>query len=304
MSKKWFCKYFGETTIERWLCSLGLFFFSLPLSAISVENPYIASLYENKMVFCREEICPCEFTFRAGFTGDYIFNRHLQVSSGLGKPDIRSTEIYSNLGFVDFNMWDQVDVFALFGTATITSEFTESAFNPVPSSIGGVVVNDTVTLRMATNWAWGIGLRASFWQWCNFCFGVEGAYYYTNPNVQSVSADNLSLNTSYLKGVSFKYHEWLIALGTTYPFCLDETWQLLPYLSAVWNPARVALGDATVTFADGANTSTITLTDMQQQRAWGYAIGMTLLASEAFSMTLEGRFVNERAFAFNTQILF
>ncbi|MCP5469629.1 MAG: hypothetical protein H7A36_03895 [Chlamydiales bacterium] len=280
--------------------------FPLSLWALPVDNPCEPSLYYTKMVWCAcDEFCKSEFTVRVGFSGDYIFNRQMEVDASDNSSDIRRVSFYTNAGYLSLNLWNRFDLFSLFGTTSSYMEATSSAFSGAPIIGLTVSPNETICFDMATNWSWGAGVRFSTISWCNFCFGIEGAYFYTSPNMASIAGDTVSILTTYPNGLSFKYHEWLLAFGTTYRFCIDETWDVLPYFSVEWNPARVTMDGASVRLGNPlVEAYDITLHPLQQQQAWGYVLGLTLLGNEAFSLNLEGRFVSQRALAFNAQILF
>ncbi|MFN0064965.1 MAG: hypothetical protein ACKVOH_01875 [Chlamydiales bacterium] len=285
--------------------ALLYYFLLLPslVFALPAGNPCEPSLFCSGLFDCDNpcgQYCESEFSFRAGYYGDYVFDRALRIDRSNAQSTMREVQINTNAFLADFNLWNRFDIYALFGVSKIHLETPSGAF--LIDTLGAPYVNETLTLGTESNFSWGAGVRASLVQCCGFCFGLDGKYFYTNPSINFVTVTTAS--TGYPSGSSFKFHEWQVDFGTTYSFCVGPYWTLLPYASLNWSNARATMDNAiqNLTFTDLVYI--LQLYDLKQQKAWGYALGITLLGCDYFTVTFEGRFASQTAFSFNTQLRF
>ncbi len=270
--------------------------FALPLG-----NPWEASLM-CEGVFCAGEYPhyrdPCigwcdAWSFRIGFYGDYVFNRRMELansadsSSATEGSSVRDTEIYTNAAYLALNFWDRLDLFAtLGGTRIEISSFTSSflATNNIADFIS----------ETETAFSWSLGLRASLWECHCFQLGAEAQYFRSSPDVNFVRV--VGEETFYQDDISVSYREWQIGLGISYRIniiCCSTA--LLPYAGIKWGKAQIN----TDNFEFIPN---LPVSSLESEHATGYAIGVTLLGCNKGTVTVEGRFANEKAVHVNAQI--
>src|ERR1700722_316394 len=127
--------------------------------ALPVGNPSDASLLCDGLIWeghCGDPCDPCltwcdAFSFRLGFYGDYVFNRHLKVNHNDGNNNIEHTKIFTNAAFLAANFWDRFDVFATLGATNIGIDTNLSAFD--------FITGPRIEVETNTHFSWSVGVR-------------------------------------------------------------------------------------------------------------------------------------------------
>lgn len=269
--------------------------------ALPVGNPSEASLLWDGIVFegyCADPCDPCgcwwdALSFRVGFYGDYVFERHLKVDGTA--PSLRNnskidhTTIMTNAGYLALNFWNRFDVFATLGGTHISMEAQDSVFFFAPqfSSSGNFIVESN------TAFSWSAGARATLWECGCTALGIEGQYFQTRPNL--VRAESFGL-FDVSPDTRFKHAEWQVGLGVSHRIGF-----FVPYIAAKWSQERMSFGSDVYTTPAG---SAFSVPNLKSYKRWGYAVGFSLVGCEKLSVSAEGRFGDERALYVNGQIRF
>lgn len=259
--------------------------------ALPVGNPSDASLLCDGLIWeghCADPCDPClgwcdALSFRFGFYGDYVFNRHMEVDGGSDDSDIEHTEMYTNAGYLAFNIWDRFELFATLGT-------TDFFINTNASAFEGIAGN-RIEIETQTAFSWSLGARATIWECGCTSLGMEGQYFRTSPDLQRVTV--AAATSVYPEDLEATYHEWQVGLGISHRINM-----FVPYIAVKWSNAKLDFNDTT--FAD----PDVTLLNLQSKKHFGYALGVSLIDCEKASLTVEGRFGDEKALHFNAQIRF
>ncbi len=261
--------------------------------ALPVGNPSDASLLCDGLFwegYCCSDLCdPClswcdAFSVRAGFYGDYVFNRHLELEHR-GHPDIENTEIYTNAGFVAGNFYDRVDVFATFGASSILVDTNEKTF--------GVAGSGRIEIETETDFSWSVGVRGTIWECGCTSLGAEAQYFRTRPHIMRVT--DKATNSEYpANNVNAKYSEWQVGVGLSH-----RIYMFVPYIAVKWSGCDLDFDNALFTQAGPSQ-----LFNAENKKLWGYAVGLTFVDCEKASITAEGRFGDEKALYVNGQIRF
>ncbi|MCH9620297.1 MAG: hypothetical protein SP4CHLAM17_12460 [Chlamydiales bacterium] len=269
--------------------------------ALPIGNPSEASLYTNGLWWgnnCCEPCDPCfswcdAFSIRAGFYGDYVFNRHMEIKSGgTDLSDIDKTEVYTNAGMLVLNVCDWVEAFVTLG-ATDLRILTD----------GGSFSTDTtmVQLDFETDFSWSIGGRATIWECDSFGVGVEGQYFRTTPNVDSLIRYASGNIVYFNSNNTATYSEWQVGLGASYKWQTGcPGFALTPYMGLKWAGSTLDMNDLAFTFDSVAYT----LRTLDAKKLWGYAVGVTATVCDTVGATVEGRFADEKAVSATMQIRF
>lgn len=268
------------------------FFLMTPLFALPVGNPWEASLLLEG--FMRPQTCREKRTCwsnRLGFYGDYIFNRKLEVSTS--DKTLRETKLYTNAGYLVFNIRDRIDLFTTIGTTHIS---IKTPVAPFVTSSGSTA---TCELQTETDFSWSLGVRGSLFELCNFAVGLEAQYFSTRPNLNYFEI-SMSSVTTYLDGEKLKYEEWQLGFGLAYRFYISCNTAFVPYMAVKWSGVHVNMGNR-IFQSSGPE---IQLRNLTNQWSMGYALGVTLLGCDLWSINAEGRFVDELALGINGQIRF
>lgn len=277
------------------LCLFTICLFPISLPALPVGNPADANL------LCQGVVCPgrfdyCDslrwtdlFSMRAGYYGDYTYDRKMEVDENTRSAHIRKTKICTNAGYLALNFYDRIDLYAALGASLINIETPRSAFLVVDDS------NRFYYINSATGFSYTLGADAAILHLGRFVLGIDGKYFYTRPKINSVRLEEDSVN--YIDA-RLKYTEWQVAIGISYIVPISCWIDVVPYGAFKWARAR---GD----FDNAVDTSQAhVFFDIKNERCYGYAVGLTLTGCAKWSLTVEGRFYDELAFDFNTQFRF
>jgi major outer membrane protein len=282
--------------MKRWIAVLFLFWFSLKLEALPLGNPCSASLC-CQGIFCyfpvEEEPSSWRETFslRAGYWGDFVFNRHMEVDRNEDESILHSLKLNTNSGFLALNFWNKFDLFTTLGATRI-------AFHTPAGTFSGLVVNQFFTVTSNTHFSWSLGVRGILWQGKCFCLGAEAQYFQAHPQLNALRLPgNPTVYFHHDNGML--YREWQMGFGiaTRINICACTS-AFIPYMGVRLSHAKLRMESLKVPLFG------ITLFDLQSNRYWGWAFGFTLLGNERITVTVEGRYRNEKALFVNTQFRF
>ena len=265
--------------------------------ALPVGNPSDASLLCDGLLWKAHCGNPCDpyltwcdaLSLRAGFWGDYVFNRHLKIDHHDTDSDIEHTRIFTNAAFIAANVWDRFDIFTTLGA---TNLFLDSnAF-----SFGAFTANGArIEIETETDFSWSLGARGTIWECGCTSLGAEAQYFSTRPNVRRVTAGAIA--SVYPDSIiDAKYHEWQVGVGLSHRINM-----FVPYVAVKWSHAKLRLDNAQPGIP---GLPDVTLYNLQNNKDWGYAVGVSLIDCDKASLTVEGRFGDEKAIHVNGQIRF
>ncbi len=275
------------------------------LFALPAGNPWDASLFCTNVFSdqCYIPNLPFEsLSYRFGYEYDHVFNRNLENP---GHGDIRLVDIQTNSAVITLNVCQRIDFFAALGASEFYVRSPVRAFTPNNATVAAN--NASLLINTETYFSWRVGTRATLWSCGAFALGGEAQYFLSRPDITSLDYYNgLDRVATYPQSAKFKYQEWQFSLGTTYQICLAQSIQLLPYINVTWSHAWVNMGDAFPEIGSlFANpTFNVRLGTLENQRLWGYAIGLTMVGCERFSLGVEGRFASESALTVNSELRF
>jgi major outer membrane protein len=288
--------------MKRVWISILTFMTSSGLHALPVGNPWEASLQSVGVFWagsCQETGATTSlsdaWSFRLGFYGDFVFDRHMQVDNKDSNAHLHKTTIATQAAYWAFNMWNRFDLFGTLGTTHIRLESPHSTFS------NGTIPNTYALLDTDTSFSWSMGARGTLWE-CG-CLGVGGAIQYLSARPPINFAHNAGLTSLVYQPshVMVKYREWQVGLGASYRINIicDYT-ALLPYFAVRY--ARATMNMDRLMITDGGGT--MTFFNLESDDFWGYAVGATLLGCNKISVTAEVRLISEKAFYINSQIRF
>jgi major outer membrane protein len=263
--------------------------------ALPIGNPWEASLMRDGLFregcctsFCDPSTWCNAWSFRIGFYGDYVYNHRMEIDRSHQRDNIHETEIWTNSGYLAFNMFDRFDLFATLGT-------TQLEINTPRKSFGGTGINDYVAIQSDTGFSWSIGIRAALWEFGSLGIGAEAQYFSACSDINFVKEENA--DPDYRDGDNLKFQEWQLGFGAAYRINIAScTTALVPYIGIKWGRGWIDLGKI--------QSGELTIYDLRSERSIGYACGITLLGSNKASVTAEARYVDEKALYVNGQFRF
>lgn len=287
-----------EVAMKKRILTVLVFLTSGAAYALPVGNPSDASLLCDGLFIeghCGDPCDPClswldAFSVRIGFYGDYVFNRHMEVDDNARDCDVEDTKINTNAGFLAVNFWDRFDIFATLGATNIFVETNERAF--------GLANSGRFEIETETHFSWSLGIRGTIWECGCTTLGGEAQYFYTNPDITRLTQEDTF--SVYPSGFSAKYREWQIGLGIAHRINM-----LVPYAAVKLSHSQFRLDDTVVSgFFNGTVPASVILYDLESKKRWGFAIGVSFVDCEKASLTVEGRWGDEKAVHINGQIRF
>lgn len=255
---------------------------TLPLSALPLGNPSDPTLFCQGLIGWQPP-CPLDaLSLRIGFYGDYVFNRYVTFlfDQATGKTkELDHTQIFTNAGFIALNIANRMDFFGTLGGSKI-NVFT-SAKIVQPQETAGNWEN----FETNTSLSWSAGARLILFEYGCTTLGIEGQYFYTNPNLSRFTmADLVSL---YRENVDATYREWQVGLGLSH-----RIKSLVPYVGAKWSKLQWAI------------LQPVDPRFFKNNKRYGFAIGTTYIPCDIVDISVEGRFGDEKALHVNGQIRF
>lgn len=272
--------------------------------ALPLGNPTEASLYLNGVCWDRGCCDPCDpcfswcdaWSLRIGFYGDYVWNRHLEISSGGDNhADIKDTRIFTNAGLITLNICNRLDVFATLGVTNLDIR--------TPGRTFGLIDNRMIELVYHDEFSWSVGARATIWECSCFGIGLEGQYFQTRPDISYLldygSGQVIEFNETSRK---HRYHEWQVGLGASYRFATScPTIALVPYTGVLWSWSRLDSNADTITIG---TAELVTLHDLKAKKLWAWALGVSFTLCDMVGITVEGRWAGEKGLHVNGQFRF
>lgn len=268
---------------------------SSTLCALPVGNPVDASIYPNGTYFGGSNCDPCDphfqwseqFNLRLGFYGDYVFNRHMETSTGHG---IQQFSIATTAGLTDINICDWVDVFWTLGASKMDLFCNGGEFSSDSTMLG---------IGYEPYFSWSVGGRATIWSCGSCAIGIETQYFRTRPWINEIiryaSGDITYLHT---KAV---YEEWQVGIGIAYRL-QRHTVAWIPYGAIKVSSGSLKMGNFSFVFQ---NTNVqYELTNLIPSQIVGYVLGTTVTVCDTIGVTVEGRFADEKALHINGQMRF
>lgn len=276
--------------MKRLLFTLSLLI-GLPVTsfALPIGNPADPMLYHRGFIAdqCDPSCCSWadSFSLRFGYYGDFIFNRHAKRTTS---HDIDDLEMNTNAALIVLNWCEKVDLFGLIGATKASVHST--AINIVDPFTTHVRFD----LDYAPDFSYGLGLRAVVWDWNCFALGVEGQYFFTHMKFDRFTLAERT--TQYIDHDSAIYREAQAGVALSYSICVCDDVEIVPYIGAKWSRLWNDHGDILL--------SGLRLSDYENNKNWGYAVGVTLVDCSMASLSVEGRFADEKAVSVNGQIRF
>ncbi len=284
--------------VASFIIFAGKFCYALP-----VGNPSEASFLCDGWIFVGHHgYNPCltwcdAFSLRAGFYGNYVFERHFRNHKHRPKDykQLDHFRYFTNALYMAFNIWDRADLFGTIGATTLHLEGNVSNFAPftaLPVGQNG----SRITFVTDSSFSWSIGGRYTLFRCCCTSIGVEAEYFRTDAPVRRSILARLSSDffDNRCQALRALYSEWQVGIGISQCLCCH----LIPYAAIKWSGARLRWLD----FDKQTNVNHITLNDLMDKKLWGYAIGLSIIDCCKTALTVEGRFGDEKALYVNAQL--
>ena len=266
------------------------------LMALPLGNPLEPSLLIQSVFSCC--LCPTQdnplfcdvWGLKIGYYGDYVWNRHMNINQSDNRPRsrVREIQIETDAALIALNFWNRLDLFCTLGGTEIFLIEPGGFFNPT------TIEDDRrrVTITTNTNFAWSCGLKGTLWECGCFGLGAEVQYAHARPQFFSLRVDDL-LPFDIRSSGHIDYHEWQIGVGAAYRIRIPgRCVSFVPYAGIKWAHAVMKVKRPEIFLTP---TTTYNLSNYENERDFGGAVGVALVGCSRVSLSLEGRFCDESA---------
>ncbi len=219
---------------------------------------------------------------RIGYEGDFVSDAKLeQYAEGYGRVDSYGQE--TNSGVVTFNILNRVDLFAVFGSSRVNSDwrFVDAAQNV-----------HRIELETNYDFLWGLGVRGILYEEEEVCLTMGGRYEESSALPSYLTSDGVPQP---LGSGQLQWREWQIDLDLSYQIDIFN-----PYIGVKYSNARTELGGFLEPISEKGTGSN----QFKNRAPLGIFIGCGLSSSKYFMLNIEGRLIDETAFTVSGDIQF
>lgn len=216
---------------------------------------------------------------KAGYQRDWVFDRNMKAVSKIsGRLD--DFEYIADQGVLTVNLIDRIEVYGSVGAARFYASNRPS---------GAGVRNE---YQSYDQFAWGLGLRGTIYEWKGLSFGMNACYQKAQPDIKWITTNGALVNPP--SGSKIRFYEWQIGAGASY-----QVDMFIPYIGAKWSNAGANFKHLPQNFLPtGRHFKT------KNRRKFGMVIGTTLSTSNRFAATVEARLIDEQSITLAADIKF
>jgi hypothetical protein len=213
------------------------------------------------------------FNFRAGYEGNFIYNRRfLQRSTS---KRINKFEQDLNSGILVINILNRLDLYGCAGKGLIKANWIINTSD---------ITFSHIEMETRYKFAWSSGVKVIFFEWGDTTFSLGGRYSFTKPEIRWISKDGEVLNIAPSR---MTFDEWQVDMGISYKIDF-----LIPYACAKYSKAKSKIAiDGIVISSDGRSELYL-----KNKNRFGMALGCSFSSSKYFMFNLEVRLIDEEAF--------
>lgn len=250
----------------------------LLFSPISVYALFNANPAEPELIDQGFFISECSFlTVKAGYQGDYIFDRKLHAKNG-AKGRVDEFESRFDQGTLAINLINRFEVYGSLGTMHAT-------FSQRPH-----IDRQIRTYQTNDHFAGGGGARLILFNWEEATFGFNAQYQCGYPHVKWNSLNG----TAFTTGAKLHYHEWQVGVGASY-----ECNFFIPYAALTYSSVNATLKDIRENMQLGTNRFKMT-----SREHFGLSLGCSLSPGKFFDFDVEVQLFSEQGMTLSGNVQF
>lgn len=240
--------------------------------ALYQGNPNTPDSIEGGLFFCKDNF----LEVRAGYEGDYTFDRDLKIENGPEENTDRYKGMLQQATLV-FNILNQFEIYGLGGGMRSYLALRPS-FDHKKREI-----------HSNFDWVWGGGARFIAFTWGNYTLGFDGKYQAANLSIKKleVAHDHFS------GGATWKVERWQAGGAISY-----KCGWLVPYIGGRYAEVKDRLRSLPKRFWPHRKV------DLVHRRPWGATAGCGFYPGNYYCLNLEARFVDEQALSISLDFKF
>lgn len=264
--------------IRQWALLILVFSFAAPSYSAPVGNTAAPQLIEEGFFISRDSW----IDVRIGYEGDFVGNARLkQYKESSGGVD--TFQQYTNSGTVTLNILDRLDLFGVFGSSRICSDWRFTDLSGLEAR---------AQLETLYHYIWAAGARGILFEWGNVSLGLGGRYGSANykPSLLTINAVPVSISGAYCH-----WKGWQLDLDVSYKIDL-----FTPYIGVKYSNTKVRVGP----FSQPISNSGLGMDHFENKTPVGLFLGCSLSTGKYFMLNVEGRLVDEDAVTISGDIRF
>lgn len=285
--------------------------------ALPVYNPAQPELLQDGFFTPGYEVFFCEadcWALELGYRGDFVSDRKMRHRNlghllSFHKP-VSKVQSTTNAGQITLNLWNRIEVYGWFGANQIDFETQVNYLSLVAHTPATGLIN--LFGRSTEGYAWGVGVRGVLWHCGYTVIGIDAQYSHRRHTLQSLTLDGRPIQVGDFVSVENElpldpgdFHsrnrDWQVSLGIAHRVC-----RLVPYAAVVYSAARHHFAGPQfrafpIVAGQGVYDPDLKLVN---RNCVGIAVGATFVTAEQMQVTVEGRFIDERALTITSDIRF
>ena len=250
------------------------------LNATPVDNPAMPKALQTGLFLCPAN----SFSVRMGYEGNFIRDRRMkQTQEGSGEAD--NYQLFVNSGKVTLNLLNRLDIFTVLGRGRAEIDWRVQDFF------------DHVNVQTTYHFAWALGAKAIFYEWCNVSLAGGGRFFQYNSPLKWMTSDGVSFDVD---DARLKHYEWQLDLGMSYKIDF-----FIPYIAVKYSLARAKIETVPTPtggyyFVENGGGKI----HFKSDKPIGMAIGCSLTTTDKFLLNLEARLFDEEAVTITGELRF
>lgn len=243
---------------------------------------------------------------RYGYYGDFIYQKRMQISdrdvSEFGSQ-IDQSSFYTNGGFATLSFFNRVDFSVGIGATSFEIQTPGNSFSTTVRQ--SVDLYPLVEIHGHPSTSWFLSGNWAVYSTNCMAMGVSGMYFKSNPRMNRalvLIGGDMSSQTYMDNKPQVDLIAWQGAGSISWwlPLSNTNTSGFSPYISYRYSEMSVNFHKKVIS----TGVVEATFSKIEQVRNAGVSLGVTILANDCASVTIEGRWHDEQALHVDTQIRF
>jgi hypothetical protein len=257
--------------IFQWFLAFSLL--SSPLFATFVGNGASPILYKKGLALKKPHVI-----FRTSYLYDDLYHGRFRDKFKIQGSTPSHIAIESNLALATITLKKHADFYGYVGGSRLTVDNTVFASSHI---------------------SWGGGVKLLFYHFHEWTLSADAKYFSTKPKIPNLYLDQKP--AALLTPFALRYEEWQGAFLLSYAGTFLSPYTGLTYLFATITPdpdmglLKMSGIEDFIDFHSKAG---------ENRHKWGMVLGISLLAKETVSLTLETRFFGQNAFTVSGDVRF
>jgi opacity protein-like surface antigen len=251
---------------------IGSVAYSLP-----VNNPSAPKILEEGFFLSPGS----SWSVRSGYEGSFVMDYQLKKDA---KNKIDTFYQDTQAGSVTINFLNRCDIYGILGASRAHGHYRYDIGDNMYTLVG---------FDANYHFSWSAGMKAILFDWGKTNLEMGGRYFRSKGPLESLEKNGVPVVNA---GASYHLHAWQIDLGISYKADI-----FTPYIAAKYSRLKSSINaNKDITISSSGNK----LSDIENKRKYGMALGCSLSTGKLFVLTAEARLIDEEAFTVSGELKF